>query len=95
MVECACLSVCSCATPSVRVRPGGWYLKSCVSLGNRQMVIEFFDSEAEVERFLVGVANVCYFSFGLAIVSVLAFFCGLTLIGRVKKYYAFPFDTVR
>ena len=61
----------------------------------RQMVIEFFDSEAEVERFLVGVANVCYFSFGLAIVSVLAFFCGLTLIGRVKKYYAFPFDTVR
>jgi hypothetical protein len=48
-----------------------------------QMTIEFFESETEVEVFLKGIKPLINFTFWLAGVSVLSFFAGLCLIGRV------------
>ena len=59
------------------------------------MTVDFFRTEAEVERFLQGVKRVVSLAFVLAVVGVLSFFTGLALIGKVKKYYAYPDHTVR
>lgn len=60
-----------------------------------QMAMEFLKSEAEVEEFLKGVEPMISFSFWLAGASVLSFFVGLCLIGRIKKYYVYTTHVIR
>jgi hypothetical protein len=57
------------------------------------MAIEFFESEEEVEVFLKHLAPLVHFTFFAAAVSVLTFFGGLTLVGRIKVYFRFPTHT--